>query len=185
LDFAPVFMAYSLSGAAGIRSALTMLIVSIGVNAGYFHPEPSLAWVGSWWFMLLAFTATIVEFFGDKVPALDHALHTLHMALAPIAGALAAGSGDNGEPVLGVTLAVLGGGNAFFVHSARTALRLGSTATTAGLANPAISLLEDGIVAFFIIVAILLPWLTALFLVLISVWIIRMINRLRTSRQRA
>jgi hypothetical protein len=71
--------------------------------AGYFHPEPSLAWVGLWWFMLLAFTATIVEFFGDKVPALDHALHTLHMALAPIAGALAAGSGDNGEPVLGVT----------------------------------------------------------------------------------
>jgi hypothetical protein len=48
--------------------------------AGYFHPEPSLAWVGLWWFMLLAFTATIVEFFGDKVPALDHALHTLHMA---------------------------------------------------------------------------------------------------------
>jgi hypothetical protein len=185
LDFAPLFMAYSLSGAAGIRSALTMLIVSIGVSAGYFHPDPSLAWVGSPWFMLLAFTATIVEFFGDKVPALDHALHLLHVALAPIAGALAAGAGDNGEQGLGLVLAAVGGANAFFVHSAKAALRVGSTATTAGLANPVISLIEDGFVVFFIVIAVLLPWVTALLVVLFTVWLVKMINRMRKSHQPA
>jgi hypothetical protein len=184
LDFSPLFMAYALSGAAGIRSALTMLIVSMAVSAGYLHPDPHFAWVGSSWFMLLAFAATVVEFFADKVPALDHMLHAIHLALAPVVGALAAGSGDSGAPLLGIVLAMLGAGNALFVHSARAAVRVGSTATTAGLANPVISLVEDGIAVFFIVVAILLPGLAALLLVLLMVWIVSMINRFRTFRQR-
>jgi hypothetical protein len=63
-------------------------------------------------------------------------------------------------------------------------VRVGSTATTAGLANPVISLVEDGIAVFFIVVAILLPGLAALLLVLLMVWIVSMINRFRTFRQR-
>jgi hypothetical protein len=184
LDFSPLFMAYSLSGAAGIRSALTMLIVSIGVSTGYFHPDPSLAWVGSSWFMALAFVATIIEFFGDKVPALDHALHALHVALAPLAGALTSASGGGADPVTTVAFGILGGGNALLVHMARATVRVGSTATTAGLANPAISLFEDGIVVCFIVIAVLAPWLTALLLVLFTVWVVKAISRLRPAKRR-
>ena len=63
----------------------------------------------------------------------------------------------------------------------RRGLRAASTATTAGLANPLISLAEDGVSAIFIGVAILVPWLTALALIVLTYWLIRKIRRHRSS----
>ncbi len=180
-----LLLAYSLSGAAGLRSALSMLVVSIAVTVGFLHPNPSMMWLGSGWLIMLAFAATLVEFFGDKIPAVDHALHTVHFLLTPIAGAIVAMSGYQGDPAVDVVLALVGGGNALFVHSTRSAVRVVSSATTVGLANPLISLVEDCLAAVFILIAIFLPWLTALVLVLLTVWLVKMIKRLRASRQTA
>jgi hypothetical protein len=177
-----VLLAYSLSGAAGLRSSWAILVVAIAVSTGYLHPDPALAWLGSGWVIALALVAAIVEFWGDKIPVLDHALHAVHFVLAPVAGALAAMSGYHGDPTVDVLLAVLGGGNALFVHSARSGLRVASTASTAGVGNPVISLAEDGVSIVFIVMAIIAPWLTALALILLTYWMIKVIKRLRLRR---
>jgi hypothetical protein len=107
----------------------------------------------------------------------------LHFILAPIAGAIAAASGYHGDATTNILLAVLGGGNALFIHSARTGLRAASTATTAGVANPFISVIEDTVAALFIIASLLAPWITALVLVLATVWLIRKLHLRRTKGQ--
>ena len=173
-----LLLAYTLSGAAGIRSSWVMLIVAVSAHFGRLHPPASLEWVGSWWLIVLALCASILDFFGDKIPALDHALHAVHLALAPIAGGLAAASGYHGDPVVEVILAAIGGGNAFVVHSARTGLRAVSSATTLGIANPLISILEDVAAGALILAAFLIPVLTSLLLVLATIWITKKVYRL-------
>jgi hypothetical protein len=177
--------AYSLSGAAGIRVSWAMLVVSWCVHFGYLHPNPSMAWVGAWWMILLAFTASLVDLVGDKIPVLDHALHGVHVFLAPIAGAISAVSGYHGEGAVSALLAVIGGTNAFVLHASRTTVRAASSATTLGLANPVISILEDIAAVVFIVIAMLAPALTAVLLVAATVWIIRKARHLALKRQRA
>jgi hypothetical protein len=178
-----LFTGYSLSGAAGIRASWAMLVISCCVGLGYLNPPPSLAWVGSWWMVLLALAASIVDFIGDKVPALDHGLHALHLVLAPVVGGIAAMTGYHGEPVFDAILGVLGGANAFFLHSARSGVRAASTVTTMAMANPLISIVEDCIAAFFIIIAIFAPLLTAGLMILFTIWIIKKAHGMVTSRR--
>lgn len=179
----PLLLAYSLSGAAGLRSALVVLVVAVSAHFGYLHPNPDLAWIGSWGLIAFACVATVVEFFGDKIPFLDHALHGLHFVLAPVAGAIAATSGYNGEPAVDVVLGVLGAGNALLVHSARTGVRVASSATTLGTGNVFISFAEDVATVFYMVVAALAPWLTALGLILVTYWLVKKLSRLRLLRQ--
>jgi hypothetical protein len=177
-----LLLSYSLSGAAGLRPSLSLLIVSIAVKIGLLHPNPSLAWVASGWVMALAGAATLLELFADKVPVVDHALHAVHFALAPVVGAVTAMSGYQGDPSLAVIPAVLGGGNALLVHTARAGVRAATTASTFGLGNTLVSFIEDGIAALFILIAIVAPVLTALLLVVVTIWAVRLIRRLRAAR---
>ena len=49
----PLCFAYSMSGAAGIRSSFAVLAVACAVNMGYLHPPDSLMWVGSGWVLTI------------------------------------------------------------------------------------------------------------------------------------
>jgi hypothetical protein len=176
-----LLVAYSLSGAAGIRSSLAMLAVSLSVHSGYLHPDPALDWVGSWWLILLSGTGALVEFFGDKVPLLDHGLHAVHLLLAPLVGAITGMTGVHGDPTFDILMGVLGGGNALFMHSARTTLRAVSSVTTAGIGNPVLSIIEDVTAAALILVAILAPVATALLLMLVTIWLVKRLQRWRIA----
>lgn len=178
-----LFLAYSLSGAAGVRSSWVMLVISILVKVGYIHPGASLAWMGTWWVIALALVASIVDFIGDKVPVLDHLLHIVHIGLAPVVGALSAMTGYHGDPTAMLILGLLGGGNALALHSARSGLRAVSTATTMGFGNIVISIIEDVLVTCFIIVAVLAPFLTAALMVISTVWVFRKIGAAASARR--
>jgi Domain of unknown function (DUF4126) len=179
----PLFTAYSLSGAAGVRSSWVMFVVACAVHLGYLSPPPSLEWLGSWWLILLAGTASLIDFAGDKIPVLDHGLHGIHFILAPLVGGLSAASGYHGDPVLSVILGVAGGANALFLHTTKAGLRAASSVTTAGLANPLISLAEDALALFFIIIAILAPLFTAVAMLLATIWLVRKVKRLASRRR--
>lgn len=179
----PLLLAYSLSGAAGLRSSLVVLVVAVSTHFGFLHPNPDLAWIGSWGLIAFASVTTVGEFLGDKIPLLDHALHGLHFILAPVAGAIAAASGYNGEPAVDVVLGVLGAGNALVVHTARTGVRAASSAATLGTGNLFISFAEDVATVFYMVIAVLAPWLTALGLILVTYWLVKKMSRLRLSRQ--
>jgi hypothetical protein len=173
-----LLLTYSLSGAAGIRSSLAMLAVSIGVHSGYLHPDPSMAWVGSWWLITLSLAGSLVEFCGDKVPVLDHGLHVIHLALAPLVGGIIGMTGHQGDPALDVMLGILGGGNALLLHSARAGLRGVLSFATVGMANPVISIVEDVVAAAIILIAILAPVATALALLLATIWLVKRVKRM-------
>jgi hypothetical protein len=160
-----------------------MFIVACSVHSGYLSPPDRLAWTGSWWLILLSGVASLVDFFGDKVPVLDHALHAFHTLLAPVVGAVSAASGSHGDPAIAVLLAVGGAGNALFLHTARSGLRAASSLTTAGIANPVISIVEDIVVVLFIIVAIAAPAITAIIVLAGTIWLVRKGKRVVSRRQ--
>jgi hypothetical protein len=154
-------------------------------HIGTLTPPPSLDWVGSWWFIALALVASVVDFFGDKIPVLDHALHSFHVALAPAAGAIAAMTGYHGDPLTTVIVGVLGGGQALALHSAKSGLRAASTVTTMGTANVLISIAEDILATVFIFTALVAPWLTAAALLVATVWLFRKLKKAARRRTRS
>ena len=106
--------------------------------------------------------ATVVEIAGDKIPAVDHVLDAIGTPLRPAAGALLASSvlGTVSDPLTAIVLGTaVGAPSALVPHAAKSALRAVSSATTGGVANPLLSLLEDLISVVTFIAAVLVPLL--------------------------
>ena len=104
--------------------------------------------------------ATAIEVIGDKIPAVDHALDVIGTPLRPIAGAVLAASvlGTVADPLLAAVLGIaVGAPSALVPHVAKSALRAASSAATGGLANPALSFVEDAIAVVLLILAVLVP----------------------------
>jgi hypothetical protein len=87
MDAAGFATAYGLSTSTGLRPFLVLALASLAMHFGYLHPSHAFAYLGSdgatWLLVVLA----ALEFAGDKVPGLDHALHAIHIATKPIAAA--------------------------------------------------------------------------------------------------
>jgi hypothetical protein len=131
-------------------------------------------------------TAFLIEQVADKVPGVDHVSDLVHLPIKPAAAVALAMVIASPEDVsnLGdhlVPLAVAG--VALFAHLGKAGLRGGSTATTAGLGNPILSVLEDVSVITLIVLAVVLP-LVALVAVALAFYLIaRGISRLVRARR--
>lgn len=111
-----------------------------------------------------------IEFFADKIPALDHAWDVIHTFIRPLAGALIGfvSAAPNAPQSLVVAAAILGGGAALTSHLGKSSLRAVSTTTTGGTANPILSLIEDVFVVVGSVISVFLPYLVLVFLLLIG-----------------
>eukprot|EP00811_Abedinium_folium_P005026 NODE_14629_length_1096_cov_13.809082.p1 GENE.NODE_14629_length_1096_cov_13.809082~~NODE_14629_length_1096_cov_13.809082.p1 ORF type:complete len:312 (+),score=99.69 NODE_14629_length_1096_cov_13.809082:72-1007(+) len=141
----------ALAGASGLRCTVPLFLVSYYCyeNPEKMHGAGILSFIGSGEFTMLMGVLMVAEILLDKIPLVDHALHVALLVGAPLAGAAICYSHD--APVLlRWFLVVVGAVFALGVHSARSALRAGSTATTGGFCNCVLSLVED--IAVFIIV---------------------------------
>jgi len=154
--------AYTLSTSVGIRPFLTLALASLATHLGYLHPAHEFAFLGSDGATVLLASFAMLEFVAEKVPAVDHLLHVIHIAAKPLAAAILVGSaapdvvqGDGSA----YTYALMGAAalNALGVHAGVAAIRGASTATTAGLANPFISLIEDAATVVTTALALLAP----------------------------
>ena len=154
--------AYTLSTSVGIRPFLTLALASLAMHLGYLHPAHEVAFLGSDGATVLLASFAMLEFVAEKVPAVDHLLHVIHIAAKPLAAAILVGSaapdvvqGDGSA----YTYALMGAAalNALGVHAGVATLRGASTATTAGLANPFISLIEDAATVVTTALALLAP----------------------------
>lgn len=134
-----------LAACAGLRAFLPLFVVGL---AGRFDLVPlstGYAWLADWPALIVFGVAVVVELAADKFPVLDHLLDLVQLFVKPCAGALlmAVAVGE-GSPLTLTVLLILGGGaTAEGVHLTKAKLRLVSTATTAGAANPGLSLTED------------------------------------------
>jgi hypothetical protein len=141
-----VALGLSLAASCGLRAFMPLFVaallarlfdgVELGENFEWLSSTPALITLG---------VAVVAEVAADKIPALDHALDVIQAPVRTIAGVVVAAAVMVDLPTWAtVSLAlVVGGGSALSVHSAKAAVRVGSTATTAGAANPLLSLLED------------------------------------------
>ena len=160
-EFLPALaMGIALAAAAGLRAWLPLLaagglarlgVLQLGATFQFLASDKALAIFG---------IATVIELVGDKIPAVDHALDAIGTPLRPVIGAVLAASvlGTVTDPLTGALLGVaVGAPTALVPHVAKSALRAVSTTTTAGLANPALSFVEDALTVVLLIGAVLVP----------------------------
>jgi hypothetical protein len=152
----------ALAACAGLRAWLPLLLAGGAARMGWLELGQSFEFLSSTRALVLFGVASVVEIAADKVPALDHVLDALSTVLRPAAGALLAASvlWPVNDPVTALALGVaVGAPVALVPHAAKSIARAASTTFTAGLANPLISLAEDGLVVVLFVLAVLVPLL--------------------------
>lgn len=144
--FFSICLGVGLAAATGFRVFLPLLVLSL---AGYFDYLPlneSWNWVGSLAAVITLGVASLVEIFGYYIPWFDNLLDTIAIPLAAVAGTavMMATLGDL-NPVVTWALAIIaGGGTAAAIKGNASALRVTSSATTGGIANPIVATVETG-----------------------------------------
>src|SRR5690348_9956405 len=79
--------AFGLSTAAGLNAYLPLLTVGLlGRYTSLIHLEGPYALLTNPVVLLIIAVLALIDFIGDKIPAVDHALHTVGLVIAPIAG---------------------------------------------------------------------------------------------------
>jgi hypothetical protein len=172
-----------LAASSGFRVFVPLLAASIAYHTGFLTPAAGFAWLGTWTALLTLAIATLAELAGYYVPLVDHLLDTITTPASFVAGTILMTSAlPNLDPTLRWTLGILvGGGTAGLVQTATAVLRAGSTATTAGLANPVLATVENTLAIAGVALTLLLPVLAAVLVIGLLVFIL---TRLRRWKQR-
>ncbi len=160
-EFLPALaLAIALASVAGLRAWLPLLAAGGLARLGVLDLGQGFRFLASDQALVLFALATALELVGDKIPAVDHALDAIGTPLRPLAGALLAASvlGTVTDPLTSAVLGiVVGAPSALVPHVAKSTLRAASTTLTGGLANPALSFVEDAIAVVLLILAVLIP----------------------------
>jgi hypothetical protein len=183
----PALLGLGLASATGLRTFLPLLMLALAARFEMFGVRliDQMDWLVSWPAIAALGTATVAEFLGDKVPAIDHGLNAIGYVTRPVAGAIAAGSVFwNVDPAAAALAGlIVGAPAALAFNAAQTGVRVGSTATTGGLGNPLVSLIEDVLAALTVIVAFLAPIVIPLVLLILIVVVFRLARRIRDRRE--
>jgi hypothetical protein len=169
-----VALAIGLAACAGLRAWLPLLLTGGLVRAGVIEVGSSFAFLASDRALILFGLASVIEILADKVPAVDHALDVVGTVARPVAATVLAASvfGSFADPLTAVALgAAVGAPTALVPHAGKSVLRAASSALTAGVANPVISVLEDLVALALFVLTVLVPLLAG-GLVLLAAWLI-------------
>ena len=133
-----------LAAAAGFRVFVPLFVLSLAAKGGYLPLSPGFEWVGTTPALIAFGTATVLEVLGYYVPVFDNLLDAIAAPAAVVAGIVASASVmADFPPLLKWAVALIGGGGAAgLVAGSTSLLRLKSTATTAGVANPVVATVE-------------------------------------------
>jgi hypothetical protein len=179
----PALLGLGLAAAAGLRAFLPLLLLALAAKFQLFGIDlnDKAAWLSSDAALITLGLATALELAADKVPFLDHALSALGTITRPVAAVIAAGSVFAGvDPVIAAVAGVIiGAPTALAFHAAQSGTRVASTATTGGLLNPLVSLVEDVLAFATILIALAAPLLVPVVL-LALLWLIwRLVKAVR------
>ncbi|MCX6647275.1 MAG: DUF4126 domain-containing protein [bacterium] len=167
-----LLMGFSLAATCGLRAFLPLLIISLGAKAGFITLSSGFDWMASWPAIIVFGTATILEILGDKVPTVDHILDAGGTIVRPIAGAVAASSLIQGmNPLMTMVVGIIIGATiAGIVNAIKGTVRGLSTAVTGGIANPVVSIVEDGATALTGVLSLVVPYITAVGIIVALVY---------------
>ncbi len=154
-----------LAWASGLRLYLTIALVGFGAAMGVVHLPASLAILASPWVIGAAVVLAVVEFFADKIPALDSLWDAVHTLIRiPAGAALAAAALGHSDPSLQTLAALAGGALAGAAHLTKAGSRALINLSPEPLSNWIASSTEDVLMVVGLTLALFLP---ALFLVLL------------------
>jgi hypothetical protein len=175
-----LLVAVGVSAATGLNAPLPLLLLGLldrwtgWVDLG--APWDALAEPG--WLAILV-VLTVFDVVGDKVPALDHVLHSAGLVAAPAAGAVAAMAGSSGTDLAPVVAAIAGAAVAEGTHVTRAAVRPVSTLATGGIGNPILSAVEDVTSISLTVLAIVVPIVAVVLVVVLAILAVRVVRRVR------
>lgn len=180
-----IFSAFGLSTAAGLNAYVPLLVIGLlGRYTTLIHLNEPFSLLTHPIVLIVIAVLALLDFIGDKIPAVDHALHAAGLIIHPIAGALAFMAANSSvgavNPLLAALCGVIIAGG---THTARATARPLATATTAGVANPVISLFEDVVSLTLSVLAIIVPVLAFLLVLFFAVLMLMLFRRI-TSRRR-
>ncbi len=189
MELINIFSAFGLSASAGLNAYIPLLTISLLARFTNLITlrEP---WnvMTDWWIIGILTFLSLIEFFADKFPAVNHINDAIQTFVRPAAGAVAFAASANivteVHPVLAMGMGLLIAGG---VHAAKAGLlRPAVTATTGGTANVAVSMAED-VVSFGIsVLSVVIPVIIAAIICLVTAWIIfRWIHNYDDSSQSA
>lgn len=176
-----------LAATAGLRAFLPVFSASLAAWMTELPLPDNLAWLEKPQTVLIFGVATLLEILGDKIPVVDHALDSVQLLTKPVLAVLAATPFlYQLAPEYSVAIGILlGAPLALGVHSAKATARLGSTATTAGVGNPLLSIAEDVAAIASIILGFLAPLIALALMALTIFFIARLALRVRRRRRAA
>jgi hypothetical protein len=180
-----IFTAFGLSASAGLNAYIPLLVIAL-ISRFTNLIELSEPWntLESWWVIGVLVVLSIVEFFADKVPAVNHINDIVQTFVRPAAGAVvfaASSSIAEVHPVLAMVTGLLTAGS---VHAAKAiAVRPAITATTAGAGNVPASIAEDVVSTILSILAVVIPILVAAIIILVVSFIIWWLWRRANRKQ--
>lgn len=153
------FLGVGLAAAVGFRVFLPLLVLSLAGYLDIITLNESWEWAGSLTAVITMGVATLFEIFGYYIPWIDNLLDTIALPLATLAGtAVMVATVTDLSPVITWALAIIaGGGTAAAIKGNTSAVRLTSSTTTGGIANPVLTTVETGTSVVMAVVSIFLP----------------------------
>ena len=175
------FLGLGLAAAAGFRVFVPLFLVSLSAHTGHLDLADRFAWIGSLPALITFGAATLFEIGAYYIPFLDNLLDTIAVPAAAVGGTLLMATAlFDADPLIRWTVALIaGGGTAATIKGAASGIRLGSTATTGGLANPLVSTSETAGSFGLGILSLALPWLAGLLALALLVFLVRKAGTLR------
>jgi len=182
-----ILAAFGLSASAGLNAYIPLLVVSLLARFTNLIvlAEPWQA-LESWWIIGLLIVLSLIEFFADKIPAVNHINDIVQTFIRPTAGAILFAASAQAitdiSPIISIAAGLLVAGTVHVVKAA--AVRPAITATTAGLGDVPVSIAEDVVSTTLSLLSVLLPVVVGIILLILAIWIIWWITR-RTQRSQS
>jgi uncharacterized membrane protein len=170
-----ILAAFGLSASAGLNAYIPMLVVSLLARfTNLINLSEPWSALESWWIIGILAVLSLVEFFADKVPAVNHINDIIQTFIRPTAGAILFAASANVvtdiHPILSIAAGLLIAGTVHVVKS--VAVRPAVTATTGGLGDVPVSIMEDVISTVLSVLSVVLPIVVGIVLLILAIWII-------------
>jgi Domain of unknown function (DUF4126) len=148
-----VALMIAVSFSAGLNVYATVATLGLMSHTRFLELPPSLHLLSNWGVIAAALVLFGINFFIDKIPALDLVWNALHTFIrVPVAGLLAYQATAQLSPEHQLLATLLGAAVALIAHSGKTAARAAVTPSPEPFSNISLSVGED-------ILAIGLTWL--------------------------
>lgn len=163
----------AIAAAAGLRAFLPLFLIGLAARFDLIGLHENVQWLTGTYVLIALGVATVLEIAADKIPVVDHVLDSIATFIRPVAAWIGAYAMLIHWPTpWAAVVATLLAGGSLAVHALKGVVRVGTTATTAGTANPAVSTAEDALAFSLVVMAVLVPVLAVL-LIIVAVWLVR------------